>query len=359
MAAVEQASLYFTEGGSDKEYHAVIEEVASGFVVNIAWGRRGSTLQTGTKTASPVEMEKAKKIFDKIVKEKMSKGYTTAEDGCAYQGSTDKEFTGHVPQLPNEIDEEEALRLIKDPAWGMQEKKDGRNIQLKTTGGKVIGINKKGLVCGIPTSFVEASLAISVDHLICGEGIGNVLHAFDLLIRAGQNRGSKPYNVRYTELKDLFPAGSTIQVVPLAVTTEEKRALYRRLKAEKREGVVFKRLDAPFTPGQPSSGGDTLKFKFRADASVVVIGINSGKRSVQVAVLDKGMEIPVGNVTIPPNKAIPAVGSIVDVKYLYAYPGGSLFQPVYLHERYDVERDECVVGRLKFKSTDSEDAEAA
>jgi len=46
------------------------------FIVNFAFGRRGSTLGTGTKTASPVDHDTAKGIYDKLVNEKRAKGYT-------------------------------------------------------------------------------------------------------------------------------------------------------------------------------------------------------------------------------------------------------------------------------------------
>lgn len=45
-------TLYYREGSSDKGYHAVIEPQGAGFVVNFAYGRRGSTMNTGTKTES-------------------------------------------------------------------------------------------------------------------------------------------------------------------------------------------------------------------------------------------------------------------------------------------------------------------
>jgi len=78
-------TLYYREGGSDKIYQCGIEPAGGRFVVNFAYGRRGSTLNTGTKTNVPVEYDNAKRIFDKLVKEKMSKGYTPGEDGTPDQ----------------------------------------------------------------------------------------------------------------------------------------------------------------------------------------------------------------------------------------------------------------------------------
>ena len=44
MNTIENISLYYAEGHSDKEYHAEIVEVAGGNVVNFRYGRRGGAL---------------------------------------------------------------------------------------------------------------------------------------------------------------------------------------------------------------------------------------------------------------------------------------------------------------------------
>jgi bifunctional non-homologous end joining protein LigD len=70
----------------------------------------------------------------------------------------------------------------------------------------------------------------------------------------------------------------------------------------------------------------------------------------------------VGNVTIPPSKPIPRAGSVVEIRYLYAYREGGLFQPVYLGVRDDIPADACTLGQLKLKAAapapGSEDEEA-
>ena len=86
-------SLYYREGSSDKEYHVRLEAKDNGFVVNFAYGRRGSTLTTGTKTSAPVYYDAALMIFDKLVKEKKAKGYTEGADGTPYQHSEDRKST--------------------------------------------------------------------------------------------------------------------------------------------------------------------------------------------------------------------------------------------------------------------------
>ncbi len=56
-----------------------------------------------------------------------------------------------------------------------------------------------------------------------------------------------------------------------------------------------------------------------------------------------------GNVTIPVSHEIPSLNALVDVEYLYAYRGGSIYQPVYRGQRTDLELSACTLSQLKFK----------
>ena len=78
--AIQSASLYFREGSSDKEYRAAIEPKGDGFVVNFAYGRRGGTLNVGTKTPIQVSASEAIKVFDKLIASKVAKGYRPIAD---------------------------------------------------------------------------------------------------------------------------------------------------------------------------------------------------------------------------------------------------------------------------------------
>ncbi len=141
----EKVTLYFREGSSDKVYHATVDERPGGYVVNFAYGRRGSTMQTGTKTHVPVSLDEAKKIYEKLVREKTQKGYTPGANGTPYSGTNDAErSTGILPQLLNPVDETQLEKLIADPAHWMQQKHDGKRVIIQV-GEKIVGINRKGL----------------------------------------------------------------------------------------------------------------------------------------------------------------------------------------------------------------------
>lgn len=341
------ASLYFKNGSSDKEYHARIEEADGGFVVTFAYGRRGSTLTTGTKTQTPVSRDKAIAIFDKLVKEKTSKGYTSGEDGTPYLHSG-KTASGLLPQLLNVADEAVVSRIVSDDAWVMQEKIDGRRMMLRKTGGTVEAINKLGLIVGVSATIAAAAAALPGDVVIDGEVIGDRLMAFDILHRDGDDLTAQAYSYRYAALLDLLPTEGAITAVPCWTDATDKAAQLAALKARNAEGVVFKRADASYTVGRPASGGDQLKYKFIDTLSAVVTTVNA-KRSVAVSLHDGSDWTPMGNVTIPANHDIPAEGSVVEVRYLYAIRGGSLYQPVYLGVRDDITPEECVTAQLKFK----------
>ena len=136
-----------------------------------------------------------------------------------------------------------------------------------------------------------------------------------------------------------------------------------RLRGAGAEGVVFKHRLAPYTHGRPATGGPQLKLKFTATASCRVAAANAGRRSVAVELLGDGggggdgRWVGVGNVTVPPNHPVPARGDVVEVRYLYAYPGGSLYQPVYLGRRDDVAAAACGIDQLKLKPADADAGE--
>ena len=354
-----QTTLYFREGSSDKIYQAAIEPRDDRFVVNFAYGRRGSTLNTGTKTSSPVAYDAAKSIHDKLIKEKMAKGYTLGADSVAYTDGSRK-VTDIRPQLLNAIESPDSL--LMDDAFFLQRKHDGKRLLVRKQGEDVIGINRRGIECGIPESIRSAALAIPCDFLIDGEAVGDTLHAFDLLEIGTTLNCSDirhiPYRDRLIKLAQLLDKAKRpgIQWVRTTSGYQAKCRILDRLREERAEGVVFKRIDAPYSPGRPSSGGDQLKYKFVETASVIITRINA-KRSVAIGVWDDGKLVAAGNVTIPPDQPIPKEGDTAEVRYLYTLPAsGSLFQPVYQGVRDDIAASECTRDQLKFRREPEEEA---
>jgi bifunctional non-homologous end joining protein LigD len=358
----ERTTLYYREGSSDKVYHIAIEPSGTGFAVNFAYGRRGSTMSTGTKTAKPVDRATAKNLFDKLVKEKTAKGYTPGEDGTPYQ-HTDKadRATGIFPQLLNPIDESEVEQYLTEERFWMQEKFDGRRVLIRKQGNTVTAINRNGLTAGLPLPIVEAvQLLSATDCLLDGEAVGDIYYAFDLLQADVTDMRASPYSVRQAMMMDLADGVQSdgLRYVESARSAKQKREMLERLKQERKEGAVFKDSSAPYTPGRPASGGSQFKFKFTASCSCIVAGGNASKRSVKLELLDNtAKRVSVGNVTIPANQKIPTAGQIIEVRYLYAYPGGSLYQPVSLGVRDDITLADCRLSQLKYRAENTTDDE--
>ena len=80
------------------------------------------------------------------------------------------------------------------------------------------------------------------------------------------------------------------------------------------------------------------------------------KRSVAVHAFDaKGEEVALGNVTVPLNYVMPKAGDVVQVRYLYAYRDGCVYQPQFEGVRDDKKAAECLMTQLKYKGEGAEE----
>lgn len=354
MTEERSITLYCREGSSDKEYQLRLEATDGGYLVNFAYGRRGSALRSGTKTQAPVALAAAEKIYDKLLKEKQGGGYTEAESGMRYVG-TDlaARDSGLSPQLPTAIHPSDVVLYESDDAWVAQEKFDGENRIVTVSDGVVGGVNRRGLTCPVPAHWDANDLPHGNGRtVLCGEDMGSELVAFDMVERDGQCIRHLGFVERHAALLAMFNAAGSpawLRIAPLAVTTTEKRGLLRRMVDEDGEGVVYKRADAAFDSGRSNNA---FKHKVQESSTFEVVKVND-QRSVAIALRDEaGGIVPMGNVTIPANHAIPAVGALVEVEYMYRFEGGSLMQPKFKGERTDIEGPATLdqIKRIKAKT---------
>lgn len=355
---IERADLFYKEGTSDKVYHATLEKSGGGYVVNYAYGRRGSALKTGTKTSSPLSQLKAREVFEKLVSSKTIKGYQY----MSINGNPSKIPT--VTQIKQPVHQCNLLNpiyglldasvLIQDDEWVMQPKIDGVRFLLSISSNSVIeSFNRKGIGVSCPTEISDSVRSAHLYYeggigsfLIDGELVGEVYHVFDILEREDKDLRNLPLHQRLTCLNQLTDDLECDNIVRVSTyfSKNEKESAFKLLSNT--EGVVFKHKNAEYTPGRPASGGSYLKYKFVETGSFIVNGINQ-KRSVELKLVTGDV---IGNVTIPVNFEVPKVGDVVEVRYLYAYKNGSLYQPVYLGVRSDIDESECTKDQLKYKS---------
>lgn len=360
MKQIKRENLYFKDARSDKAYQVTMYQTEEGCLVEIAYGRRGAALKASMKTPTALPIEKAEAVFNKAVQAKTKKGYTPEEGGAAFTGTEDAgRATGFAPQLLNPIPLDDITALLaSDPkGWFIQVKSDGVRCGVKVENGEVIASNRRGLRIGFPESIAETLLSVcdGVEYEFDGELMGDHYVIFDCLSVDKRDLRQQPFSRRAFHLDEwnalhVEEGGNVLVDVPV-LASQYWETYHNHIEASGGEGYVLKRADSLYEAGRPDKLGDQLKFKFVADCSITVAAISDGKRSVKMEMLNaQGERVDVGNVTIPPNAEMPAVGTVLDVQYLYAYPdGGKLFQPVYKGIRDDLVAGDCEYERLKFK----------
>lgn len=348
----ESITLYCQEGSADKVYQVELKAVEGGYIVTGFNGRRGSALKAQPKIASPVPYAEAKKEYDSLVRSKVKKGYHAGDAASDYIAANAGERSGMSLHLLTPASESDIERFLTDDRYIAQEKFDGERRPVARRA-EVVGGNSKGFVASLPRHIVESISNLPFGCEIDAEQIGDTLHVFDAMKVSGQDirdRGTLE-RLQYAEKLVNAAASTQIVLVETAIGTVAKRALYARLRATRAEGIVFKSSLGTYEAGRNES---QWKVKFLESATLQVASVHPTKRSVAVQGYDKdGQIVPLGNVTIPANRPIPAVGEVVEIQYLYAV--SSLYQPQYKGVRTDKSAGDCLVSQLKYRADISEE----
>jgi len=366
----ERADLYFQQGSSDKVYHLQLEGAQDQWSVQAQWGRRGSALQSDVKV-SGTSYEEAKRVYDRILREKTGKGYQIAQatangnEAIAVGLPVTREHSGHTPELLTPIEEAEALLLAQDASWWFQQKFDGRRLAVQKVDGKYSGINKLGQIIPIDSRLTESlDLVQAKGFLADGEITDSHFFVWDLLSVNDTDLRTQPYEIRYVHLTQLFRGvHQTLRVCETAMTPKAKRAFVKAMHDANAEGFVCKNRYAAYAAGR---AGQHYKCKFVATASFIVgpkpdKKADDGHRSIAVYLLDGNRPRFMGAVGVPDRYPLPRVEQIVEVRYLYCHPGpeGKLIQAKYFGKlRDDIESAECVVSQLKVKANDNDPIES-
>jgi bifunctional non-homologous end joining protein LigD len=366
----ERAELYFRQGSSDKVYHLQLETAEDRWSVQAQWGRRGSALQSDVKV-SGASYEEAKRVYDRILREKTGKGYQISQasangDAAISVGlPATREHSGHTPELLTPIEEPEALRLADDVSWWFQQKFDGRRLAVQKSEGKYSGINKLGQIIPIDSRLAEWLDRVQAQAFLAdGEITDSRFYIWDLLSVNGTDLRIQPYEIRYVRLTQHFRGVSDVlRVCETAMTTKAKGDFVKKMHSANAEGFVCKNRYAAYAGGR---AGQHFKCKFVVTASFIVgpkpeKKANDGHRSIAVYLLDDTRQRFMGTVGVPDRYRLPKEGEIVEVQYLYCHPGpdGKLIQAKYFGKvRDDINLDECSLSQLKVKANDGEPTES-
>lgn len=364
----ESVALAYTDtaqgGNSDKVYHA---GTIGAWTFNT--GRRGSALMSQTKCEA-VTYEKAKKLYDKIVREKKAKGYIEQGKAPSPQvAPSGAALTADIkpPELLEEIINGAHLTYVNDSAYWMQDKSDGVSRGVVKAGGEIFGINKRGLPVPLPAELVRELSLLQLDTFqIDAELVGNKLICRDLLVKNG-DVSALPYYTRFVMLVGFIKSLGEVSLISVVETWTgaDKAPALERARAERREGVVFKLTSAPYRAGR---NGQHKKYKFIKTLSAIAGKPKSnGKESVTLSLLKSDADLSRKDFTEIPDISLVACGTVsligkpkvkegdvVEVAYLYAMPGGLLQQARLLSVRTDVDASECTTAQLIFKREESD-----
>lgn len=177
---------------------------------------------------------------------------------------------------------------------------------------------------------------------------------FDVVRFPDETVQTAPLQARRAILEMLFDVlklEAPVFLLPQAVGLEAKLNLLRTVEAAGGEGVVLKRLDAPYVPGTRAI--TQLKLKFTKTVDCVVTARNTnGKTNAELAVHATGSPsgcrhklVNVGSCSML-GKPDAQVGDVVEVKYLYATEDLHVYQPTLLRVRGDKEPQECTIDQL-------------
>lgn len=359
-----RVALECTAGTSDKLYIIQVEQDGTEYCAMGYSGRRGATLVPQEKYRGP-SLSAAQAKADKVEREKRrSSGYTTYTGttipgmpaGAPSPGATPPAGSPSAPATPapaapvvqgpvvmlaQPASRDDIETYLANPEWGMQRKYDGERISVSVRRSGIQAYNRKGIGRSLSTIAHDRLVKLSIqpdfsddrETVLDGELMGDILVVYDVLTLRDNDVRKLCYDERYAALEALLENEADL-LAPTAFTEAEKRALLARAEAESWEGLIARDLDSEYAAGHVNQ---LIKIKLWATCTCRVLSVNT-QRSIQVGLLDeRGDEVFVGNVTVPVNQDIPELDCLVEVRYLYALDGGSLYQPTLLRVRDDVD----------------------
>lgn len=362
-------SLHFVGGTSNKLYVMQVEQTVDGpnitYQANGYYGANGATLKLAKKYDNTSRVT-AEAEAAKVISEKKRKGYkpmpslapgmpagaptTLGGSGISVPSTSTTSTPSFIgpevmlaSDLTRESEDTEFAALLSNPNWIMQKKYDGERCVVSVSRAAIQAYNKKGAARPLAQNTIEeikrliASPIFSDNKEVILDGevmLGGDFVAYDILTYGGLDVRPFGYEERYGQLEVLLSTIVPGMLAPCAWSEAEKRAMLQQATDESWEGLIGRTLEGTYTAGKSKV---LIRYKLWESVTARVLTINA-KRSVQVGLLeapDSKEEVACGNVTIPPNADLPELDSLIEVRYLYAHVGGSLYQPTYKGPRWD------------------------
>ena len=379
-STIDSITLHSTIAGSDKLYQLTIVSGTEANTYDLVYanGRRTGTLTPGKKpkNTTPLTLDQATAELDSLKRHQTSRGYhqigncslcagqqvATTEPSIPTTSQTVNTSCQLLTLLPNSDDcrtLEEFLHvshdLLNDSQYCAERKFDGIRVLLYLdAANNVTAYNRTEAVRGISRAVINEikMFRLNAPLMVDGESIGDKFHIFDLLEIQGLDLRPLPFEQRNAQLAALLNrAPNLTALVPTKTrfSTADKTTLLVQMFEEQKEGIVFKKLSAPY---RSDRAPDQFKVKFVSEASFIVTEVKpKGKNSVTISLLNEASQIvSAGHVSIRPCIKNIKINDLLDVRYLYARrSSGHIVQAVAQRIRTDIRREECTTAQLKYK----------
>lgn len=264
--------------------------------------------------------------------------------------------------LPTDIDERELESFLTNDSYCAQTKEDGVHLLAsRNAAGRVDTRNRRGEIHRVPEPLAKMIDKWAPETMVDGEKLHEGgLVGFDMLYDAGEDLRGKPYRERLLRLTEfaLDVDSALFRVVETALTTEDKRALVDRLRAENKEGVIFKDLRSKYTPGRTAWGWSMRRLKFLKSMTAVIMrrpadykGKDADKASFELFLTDGAKWVNIGTVSAQQflDSLKPGESRVAEITYLYSTPSNKVVQPRLKRPtpwREDKNPEDCTIDQL-------------
>ena len=258
------------------------------------------------------------------------------------------------PMLARSVDLGEIGPFLSDPQYVVQQKVDGDRLLIDVNGHAVRIFGRDGQLRSLPTpaAVVRPFQALDGPWQFDGELADGRLWLFDLPL-AAVVEPKHPYEFRLQMLEkvlSMWNPGDAVRLLPTARSAAAKHRLLNRVIDAHGEGVMIKRLNAPY---QSKRSRHVLKAKLTHTIDAVVTRVRpEGKDNAYVGAFNDDLElVEIGSVHLAGKPEV-APGMVVEIRYLYADTNRRLVQPTMLRVRWDKEPIECTMDQLWFTNRD-------
>lgn len=265
-----------------------------------------------------------------------------------------------APQKMEFTDADGAGECIVSDDWVAEQKVDGVRLMCRVGSGRVDfvgigGVHVKHAASALHFDRLRAELlayhgALGKDFVLDGELLphNGEYWAYDLpLLGEDHVRPSDTLDERRYWLEAVVTQlGGSFKLLPQALTEAEKHDLCQRVFESEAEGIVFKRLDAPYESNVRAK--HQLKWKFVKEADCVVLELGrDGANNAVLGLWDGDQMREVGKTSMIGKDPTITIGSVVEVHFLYATEALTLYQPRIVRHRHDKESSDCLLQQLR------------